>query len=132
MLVRFSSATEREGSETFYDVEQGKKDNIEPTCSEEGLLTHAVPRRLCEGMYRTLSLCVNTRFRNGSGKKPADSSLCPQGARLVFIVPSAINPPFANNIGMNLILITALGSLPRPRLHVIRFQGRAGAERHLP
>ena len=42
MLVRFSSATEREGSETFYDVEQGKKDNIEPTCSEEGLLTHAV------------------------------------------------------------------------------------------
>lgn len=48
-----------------------------------------------------------------------------RGARLVFIVPSAINPPFANNIGMNLILITALGSLPRPRLHVIRFQGRA-------
>jgi hypothetical protein len=42
---------------------------------------------------------------------------------LVFIVPSAINPPFANNIGMNLTLITALGSLPRPRLHVIRFQG---------
>ncbi len=66
-------------------------------------------------------------------KKNLLTHLCARrGARLVFIVPSAINPPFANNIGMNLILITALGSLPRPRLHVIRFQGRAGAERHLP
>ena len=71
-------------------------------------------------MYPTLSLYVNA---NASGKNLTNHLCARNWPRLIFIVPSAINPPFANNDWNEPYLGNYIGIGVSAAVQLIRFSG---------